>query len=331
MYERRRALRRARQLFFLVSFVVILVLAGIITLLIEMFLLDEQPADSAEISATSSAPISEESATPQDSTAQEVQETPQAPESTQDSGTVQTITQPLNTQAVSGVLAPYKSEELLYTVPNASIMSLAANGSVSADYFTNVTFVGDSLLQNLKLHYGEVYTAQYLAYYDVNPEDFINGNVNTMDGISVNGIENIKQNATKNVYIQLGADSVEYMKDEDFINFYEQFVILLKSELSQDTEFYLQSIAPVTLEKSQQSEDFTNERIKRLNDELALIAYKHDLNYLDIFSALADEGGNLRTDFTSGNGGVQLNEAGSAAWMGYIITHTSYTSAGRIY
>ncbi len=344
MHERRRQIQRARKIFFIGSFIAILILAGLITLLINLIFGESgdntNAVTSAGVSDTAESTGAEQNtpSTGENSAANEQQAN--SGENTGDTANGEGDTSADNSQAqedvqnetaqaaVSGVLAPYNSSEITYTVPNAEIMSCAANGRVTADYFANVTFIGDSLLQNLKLKFSGTYSAHYLAYYNVEPADLLSGNVTTMGGPAVVALDDITANERKNIYIQLGADALNSASDEEFLQGYEELLTTLKETLSEGTIFYIQAIAPVSYEKSQQSDSFSNERIRSLNDALALIAYEHDVNFLNIYTALANENGDLRTDYSSGSGGIQLNEQGSTAWLEYIITHTAYESGG---
>lgn len=87
--------------------------------------------------------------------------------------------------------------------------------------------------------------------------------------------------APKKVYILLGTNSMATLTDEAFLKYYNDFLDFLLPQLPQDTVYYIQGIPPVSAEKMAGDENFSVERIRGLNENLAKIAYDRDLHYLD--------------------------------------------------
>ncbi|MEI3014523.1 MAG: GDSL-type esterase/lipase family protein [Ruthenibacterium lactatiformans] len=125
------------------------------------------------------------------------------------------------------------------------------------------------------------------------------------------------------MYILLGTNSMATLTDEAFLKYYNDFLDFLLPQLPQDTVYYIQGIPPVSAEKMAGDENFSVERIRGLNENLAKIAYDRDLHYLDLFSALADENGALRADIASGS--IHLNNEGYNVWREFLVTHTAYS------
>ena len=294
--------RRQMQLrFFAMSFVVILLLAGVITAIIEL---------PGKLSAQNPQSTSQPTSTAQDGTVSDGQDTPDA---LPPAGSVQ------------GSLGPQMQTEISYTQPSAALSTLPANGRVDMEYFSDALFIGDSITQGFQVYGSGLSNAHFAAYLGAGPKQMISGTVTNISGQVVTAMDEIVAAAPKKVYILLGTNSLPALKDEAFLKYYKDFLDALEPKLPADTVYYLQGIPPVTAEKSESNEDYDNTRIKALNESIAALAYARGWHYLDLNSALADETGALRTDLLAGSDGIHLNGAGYETWKEYLVTHTAYS------
>lgn len=220
-----------------------------------------------------------------------------------------------------GPLLP--DENASYTQPSANLVALPADGRVDMKYFDDALFIGDSLTRGFQEYQSGIENAKYAAYIGVGPKQFMEGLVENIKGEKVSAMDEIRAAQAKKVYILLGTNSMATLTDEAFLKYYTDFIRYLIEELPKDTVYYLQGIPPVTAEKFESDANFSQERIKNLNESIAKIAYENDLNYLDLYSALADENGNLREDIASGS--IHLNDRGYNVWREYLVTHTAYS------
>ena len=79
-------------------------------------------------------------------------------------------------------------------------------------------------------------------------------------------------------------------------------------QLPEDTVYYIEAIPPVTQAKAA-DENFTLERIRGVNEKLALLAYQHGMHYLDLYGALCGEDGYLKVEYAADDG-MHLNNEG---------------------
>ena len=61
-----------------------------------------------------------------------------------------------------------------------------------------------------------------------------------------------------------------------------------------------------------------------MNDQLAVLAAKWDVYFLNIQEALMDESGQLRSEYLGTYDCVHLSPEGYRAWEEYLMTHTVY-------
>ena len=280
------------------NFAVILLLAGVITLFIE------QPWKTAGLPAPGSAASGSGSEDGAQSAAQG-----------QQGGTSET--QPAG-------IGPVQQAQGALPAISASTLALAENGRVDMSYFDDVLFIGDSLTQGFQVYTSGISNASYAAYIGAGPRTFIEGTVTNIDGETVKPIDEILAASPKKVYILLGTNAMETLTDEAFLEYYARFLEFLVPQLPEDTVYYIEAIPPVTQAKAA-DENFTLERIRGVNEKLALLAYQHGMHYLDLYGALCGEDGYLKAEYAADDG-MHLNNEGYSAWREMLITHTAYSA-----
>ena len=280
------------------NFAVILLLAGVITLFIE------QPWKTAGLPAPGSAASGSGSEDGAQSAAQG-----------QQGGTSET--QPAG-------IGPVQQAQGALPAISASTLALAENGRVDMSYFDDVLFIGDSLTQGFQVYTSGISNASYAAYIGAGPRTFIEGTVTNIDGETVKPIDEILAASPKKVYILLGTNAMETLTDEAFLEYYARFLEFLVPQLPEDTVYYIEAIPPVTQAKAA-DENFTLERIRGVNEKLALLAYQHGMHYLDLYGALCGEDGYLKVEYAADDG-MHLNNEGYSAWREMLITHTAYSA-----
>lgn len=283
------------------NFAVILLLAGVITLLIE------QPWKTAGLPASGSTASSTSGA----------QSTAQSGAGAGD----ETAAQPTG-------IGPVQQAQGTLPAISAATLALAENGRVDMSYFDDALFIGDSLTQGFQVYTSGISNASYAAYIGAGPRTFIEGTVTNINGETVKPIDEILAASPKKVYILLGTNAMETLTDEAFLEYYGRFLEFLVPQLPEDTVYYIEAIPPVTQAKAA-DENFTLERIQGVNEKLALLAYQHGMYYLDLYSALCGEDGYLKAEYAADDG-LHLNNEGYSACRELLITHTAYR-AGNPY
>ena len=197
----------------------------------------------------------------------------------------------------------------------------------SAEWFDNAVFVGDSV--TLKLDYycedhpdalgkASFYCAGSLGYtnalWDINDSEAVHpyyegANHLVEDCVAVTG--------KNNVFIMLGMNDIGLYGTEGAMKSCKTVVENLLNK-SPGAHIYLQSVTPMV--ESAQLESFNNTLIKEFNGMLKTYCEENGYHYLDVYSAFADEKGNLPKNLCSDPDGMGLHFTDSACkmWADYL-------------
>ena len=112
----------------------------------------------------------------------------------------------------------------------------------------------------------------------------------------------------------LGMNDIGLYGTDGAMNSCKQIVSNILSK-SPDAHIYLQSVTPM-IEKVQ-VESFNNTLVKEFNSKLKAYCDEKGYRYLDIYSALADDKGNLPNDLCSDpdNMGLHFNDTSCQMWV----------------
>ena len=104
-----------------------------------------------------------------------------------------------------------------------------------------------------------------------------------------------------------------------FIDDYAAIIDALR-EINPDVQIYVQSILPVTREKSETDSIYNNPRIDVFNSYLRDMCQDKEVYYLDVAEAVRDNDGVLPED--AATDGVHLSREYCEKWLAYLKTHT---------
>ncbi len=197
----------------------------------------------------------------------------------------------------------------------------------SAEWFDSAVFVGDSV--TLKLDYycqenpealgkASFYCAGSLGYTNAlwaldNPEavhPFYEGSNHLVeDCVEITG--------KKNIFIMLGMNDIGLYGTDGAMNSCKQVVAKIL-EKAPDAHIYLQTVTPMI--ESAQLESFNNTLVKEFNGKLKAYCDEKGYRYLDVYSALADDKGNLPKELCSDpdNMGLHFNDTSCQMWVDYL-------------
>ncbi len=202
----------------------------------------------------------------------------------------------------------------------------------STKYLPDVVFLGDSVTEGLDLYENPAKgVATVLGYRGAVPSDIVNRkSMNRYQSETVVATEValdiIAQKQPKAVYLMFGANALATSADEavekGYFGYYEQMITSIREAAGQDVQIYIQSMTPVTTDYT--NTNLNNERIQRINQQLAQMALEQGCHYLDVYSSLLDDSGGLNPSYTTE--GLHLNSAGYGAWMDYLLRHVAYSS-----
>ena len=195
----------------------------------------------------------------------------------------------------------------------------AANTQENLDFLANVSFLGDSITAHMQQR-ASISPSQIWAtkqrYLNLDSRITYAKIVAPDTGEEETIAEVAARLRPKYLVITLGIDyGVYYYRNQlsSFTKCYEKLLDALQTA-SPDTVLLLQSIFPVTAA----SAVITNEMIDNANREIAALAAKRGLYYLDTQSVLRDENGFLRAEYCYSDDGIHLNEAAYRAILSYI-------------
>lgn len=200
--------------------------------------------------------------------------------------------------------------------------ALPRTAPVEKSWFSQVSFVGDSLTQGMQMYDTGLPGAMFCAYRGVGPNAIVNGtSCKRADGVAEVPLDALTAQQPKAVYLLLGTNVLG--ADSDYTSFLTYYRLMLDmiSQALPNTKIYVQSITPVRPEMRKKSPGLYKERLCEINDALSAIALEKGCTFLNLWEALADENGDLIEEYAQPDG-YHLLPAGYDAWVDYLCTHT---------
>lgn len=213
---------------------------------------------------------------------------------------------------------------------DAKMLALPRNGRVSRDFFKTAMFIGDSLAQGMGMYPGQALQSEgtvVAAFKGTSPKLIVqNGMGELPDKTSVPMLDYIQQQNPTTIYICIGTNAlIGEANDEAFLKYYGDLLDVVKQSFP-EVPIYVHSILPVTAETSQRKPVLDNDRIRLINNSVALMALDRGMYYLNLHEVLADETGALREDIAGGDGIHMRDGVGYEIWVDYLQTHTAYNA-----
>lgn len=185
-------------------------------------------------------------------------------------------------------------------------------------YFDDALFVGDSITYGMQV-YNTMSNATIIAHTGINPETILTKEVIRTDEGTVTVLDAMKKHSPGKIYIMLGANGVAFLSKDKMMEFYAKFLDQVKAQ-HPDSIIYVQSILPVTAEKSK-DERYSNQRITEYNLALMELTKEKQVYYVNVAEAFQDENGALPTE-ASPKDGMHFGPEYYAKWFDYLKTHT---------
>ena len=163
----------------------------------------------------------------------------------------------------------------------------------------NYLFLGDSITEMYDLE----------KYFPDDP--VVNSGVggNTTDDILEDMQQRVYQYNPSKVFLLIGTNDLQVEKSVDEIVDNIKKIVEGIKENRPEAKIYLESIYPVNRNfENSGAQDRHNEDIKEINKKIEEYCMEEDLTYIDLYSVLEDENGDLRAEYT--NEGLHLSEEG---------------------
>lgn len=197
--------------------------------------------------------------------------------------------------------------------------------AVDESYFSDALFIGDSRTQGFILYSGLSEATAY-ASQGLSVDKVFTDAVVTEDGQDYTVEQALETHSGEfgKVYLMFGVNELGWNYPDIFRDRYREVVQKVK-ETQPNATVYVQSILPVSKEKSDSSDIYNKERIDLFNGLLLEMASEESVVYLDVASGVADADGYLPADASTD--GVHLDKTYCQIWLRYLEEHTASAAA----
>lgn len=183
------------------------------------------------------------------------------------------------------------------------------------DNFADAVFIGDSRTEGLQINTG-LTTAKFLAVKGLKVDTALKDSVIKLKGGSKGTIiDGLKEGTYNRVYLMFGMNELGWPYLDVFTSRYEKLISEIL-EVQPNATIYVQSILPVTKEKSDKDSIYNNKKINKFNKAIKKMADKNGYIYLDVASAVMDSNSALPSNASVD--GVHLNKEYSQKWLNYL-------------
>lgn len=213
--------------------------------------------------------------------------------------------------------------------PNPPKPRTPSNGSpVDAAWFDDALFIGDSVTLKLSYYadYGSLGNAEFLcagslgynnALWELNHPDNVHPSYNGVKYTVDEGARIINPNK---IFIMLGMNDIGLYGVDGAIEGMKELTSRIEQKCP-DADIYIESVTPML--EDMQLRSLNNRTIAEFDQKAAAVCEERGYCYLDIASAVEDEGGNLIYSYCSDPTamGLHFSDAGCAQWVDYLKNH----------
>lgn len=215
------------------------------------------------------------------------------------------------TQTPSPTAAPTQT-------PSAPPKSTAASGTGQED-FSDAVFIGDSRTVGLQQN-GGLANAKFFCGTGLNVETAMTKPVVTLAGGSKGTVvDALRQTPCQRVYVMFGVNELGWPSAGSFKKKYVELIQALR-QAQPEAEIYVQSILPISKEKSDSSEMYKQSKINDFNQALLQMASEEGVRYLNVASVVTGSDGYLPKE--AATDGVHLTKSYCKKWVDYLKTHS---------
>lgn len=193
------------------------------------------------------------------------------------------------------------------------------NDKVENSYFDDAVFIGNSRTQGLML-YGGITNAKFYADKGLMIDKVDEKAISIMGETQKDTVMSaLRRNKFSKYYIMLGTNELGWAYENIFIKDYQKLIDDIK-QINPDGIIYLQSILPVSKQKSDTDQVYNNPNVENYNNIIKNLAKDNGVYYINVAEQFKDEEGNLLAD--SSSDGIHLKADFCKQWAEYLTTHT---------
>ena len=179
----------------------------------------------------------------------------------------------------------------------------------------HVAFIGDSRTQGFIMYTNLKDVIDY-SYVGLAVDTAITKPfVKTDDGNKITILEDMKSRELERVYIMLGINELGWAYPEVFREKYCELIDKIR-EVQPNCKIYVQSIIPVTSEKSENDAIYNNTNINNYNHLIEDMAKSENATFLNVGSILVDRTGNLPKEASTD--GIHIKKDYCLQWLEYL-------------
>lgn len=186
------------------------------------------------------------------------------------------------------------------------------------DFFNDAVFIGDSRTEGFIIS-NSLSNAKSLTVKGLMVDTAFTRPAINMNGEKLTVTKALSKIKFKKVYIMLGVNELGWAYEEVFIKKYAELIDYVK-DLNSEAQIYIQSIIPVSYEKSSSDKIYNNKNINNFNKLILKMTKEKQVYYVNVEECLKDEEGNLPEGASTD--GVHLKKEYSKKWYEYLKTHT---------
>lgn len=131
-----------------------------------------------------------------------------------------------------------------------------------------------------------------------------------IDGV-LGRIDDIVSGHPRKIFLEIGVNDLNSNENVDEISTKYERIIKFIQEKSPSTELYIHSVFPINGDKNSALTNVKNNSIAKLNNRIRILADKHKVTFIDVYSQMENQG-EMNKDLTTD--GVHLNAKGYTIW-----------------
>ncbi len=182
------------------------------------------------------------------------------------------------------------------------------------EFFKNTAFIGNSRTVGLQLMCG-LNSPTFLAAKSLTVSSAMEKRVIGSGRHKKTVLESLKENSFDRIYIAFGINELGWPNEDAFYDRYKNLIVEIQ-KLQPNAVLYIQSIIPVTSERSKRDKVFNNNRIDNYNKLIKRLCDEYNCNYLNVADKMSGEDGALPKEASSD--GIHLTKKYCKLWLQYI-------------
>ena len=183
--------------------------------------------------------------------------------------------------------------------------------------FQNSLFIGNSITDGIA-RYGIIPGATVYAKNGLTVTNALTEPVVTSGSSRITVEQALQNRQFDRIYLMFGMNELGFGSEEQFVTRYSNLIDRIWA-LQPSATIYVQSILPVTAERSAKDSTFNNPKLQHFNELIRQMCAEKQALFLDAHSALCDESGALPAEYSSD--GIHITKEAYGVWFSYVNTH----------